>query len=170
VSDWFAIVVPLFKGVHIAGLMLWCGGLLALPLMLSRHDPAATRDEYRRLRRATHVTYAGIVTPAAVVAVVAGTWLIFFRELYVPWLYAKLHFVAALVAGHAWVGHMVVRVAEAPDRPGTSMPYLTIAAIAVPVLAILILVLGKPDLGGMPLPAWLHEPRGGQLLLDVPRR
>ena len=72
--DWHTILVALFKGVHIAALMLWCGGLLALPLMLSRHDPAVTPDDYRRIRSATHTTYAIIVTPAAIIAAVAGTW------------------------------------------------------------------------------------------------
>jgi uncharacterized membrane protein len=168
--DWHTILVALFKGVHIAALMLWCGGLLALPLMLSRHDPAVTPDDYRRIRSATHTTYAIIVTPAAIIAVVAGTWLIFLREVFVPWLYAKLLFVAALSAAHVWIGHLVVQVAEKPGRSRSPSPYLPVTATLVPVLIILILVLGKPELGEIPLPDWLREPRGGQLPLDVPSR
>ena len=37
--DWLAPAVPLFKAAHIVALVIWCGGLLALPLMLTRHDP-----------------------------------------------------------------------------------------------------------------------------------
>ncbi|MEQ3631078.1 MAG: DUF2269 family protein, partial [Sulfitobacter sp.] len=123
-SGWFPVLITLFKGVHIAALILWCAGLLALPLMLSRHDPAGTAAEYSRIRRATHTTYAILVTPAAVVAVVAGTWLIFFREAFVPWLYAKLLFVAALAAAHAWIGHLVVQVAEKPEKHRLPRSYL----------------------------------------------
>jgi uncharacterized membrane protein len=170
VSGWLPQIVVLFKGVHIAGLVLWCGGLMALPWMLSRRGPNVVGDDYRRLRRATHTTYAIIVTPAAVVAVVAGTWLIFFREVFVPWLYAKLFFVAALAAAHAWIGHMVVQVAETPGEHRTPAPYLPLAAILLPVLAILVLVLGKPELHMLPVPEWLHQPRGAQLPFDVPRR
>lgn len=168
-SDWLPGLVALFKSAHIAALLLWCGGLLALPLMLSRHDPAVTPDDYRRIRRATHTTYAIVVTPAAIVAVVAGTWLIFLREVFVPWFYAKLVFVAALAAVHAWIGHQVVQVAETPGRRPVAPAVLTIAAACVPMLAILLLVLGKPDLTGVALPDWLLSPRNGQLPFDVPR-
>jgi len=104
------------------------------------------------------------------VAVVAGTWLIFFREAFVPWLYAKLLFVAALAAAHAWIGHLVVQVAEKPEKHRLPRSYLPITAVGIPVIAILMLVLGKPDLWDFPLPGWLLEPRGGQLPFDVPKR
>lgn len=163
--------VPLLKFVHIGALVLWCGGLLALPLMLSRHDPTGSQQEYRRIRRATHLTYTVCVTPAAVVAVVAGTWLIFFREAFVPWLYAKLLFVAGLAAAHAWIGHLLVKVAEEPGRHRPPEPYLPVLSVLVPVLAILFLVLGKSDLSWIEFPDWLEEPVGaGQLPFDVPRR
>lgn len=168
--EWLLGTVALLKGIHITALVLWCGGLIALPLMLARHDPAVSQDDYRRIRRATHLTYTIGVTPAAVVAVIAGTWLIFFREAFVPWLYAKLVFVAALVAAHAWIGHLIVDVAETPGRSTPPRPYLPVSAVLVPAVAILALVLGKPDLGWVGFPDWLQEPRGGQLLFDVPRR
>ena len=168
--DWLRDLIPLFKGAHIAALCIWCGGLLALPLMLSRHDPAVTRDDYRRIRRATHLTYTICVTPAAVIAVIAGTWLIFLREAFVPWLYAKLFFVALLVAAHAWIGHVMVDVAETPWRDRPPPPILPIAATLLPVVAILVLVLGKPELGWIAFPDWLLEPRGIQFPFDVPRR
>lgn len=168
--EWLLATVPLLKGLHIGALSLWCGGLLALPLMLSRHDPAVTQEDYRRIRRATHLTYTVCVTPAAVVAVIAGTWLIFFREVFVPWLYAKLFFVAALVVAHAWIGHLLTQVAEKPGRHRPPEPYLPIASVLIPILGILILVLGKPDLSWISFPDWLLEPVGGQLPFDVPRR
>lgn len=168
--DWSLGAVVLIKGVHIAALVLWCGGLFAVPLMLARHDPAVSKDDYRRIRRATHLAYIGCVTPAAVVAVVSGTWLIFLREAFVPWLYAKLVFVAALVAVHAWIGHLLVQVAEKPGRHRPPARYLLVVPTMVPVLTIFVLVLAKPDLDWLTFPDWLREPRGGQLPFEVPRR
>lgn len=162
--------VPLFKAAHIAALVVWCGGLVALPLMLSRHDPAVSSRDYDMIRRATHLTYTLWVTPAAVIAVIAGTWLIFLREVFTPWLYAKLAFVALLVVAHAWVGHVLANIAEKPGEHTPPAPHFPIAAILVPVLAILVLVLGKPTLSWIEFPEWLTEPRGGQLLFDVPSR
>ncbi|UOA16461.1 CopD family protein [Sulfitobacter dubius] len=168
-SDLYSGLITLFKSAHIAALLLWCGGLLVLPLMLSRHDPAVTPEDYKRIRRATHTTYAIVVTPAAIIAVVAGTWLIFLTEAFVPWFYAKLVFVAALAAAHAWIGHQVVQVAEKPDERKTAPAFITLAAAMVPIVSILFLVLGKPDLSGVTLPDWLLSPRNGQLPFDVPK-
>ncbi|MGF1619844.1 MAG: CopD family protein [Rhodomicrobiaceae bacterium] len=168
--EWLLTTVPYLKVAHIVALSLWCGGIIALPLMLSRHDPAGSPEDYRRIRRATHMTYTLAVTPAAVIAVVAGTWLIFLRELFVPWLYAKLLAVALLVAAHAWVGHIIVTVAEMDERYQPPHPYLVVTAALVPMIAILWLVLGKPDLSGIEFPNWLMEPGNRQLPFEIPNR
>lgn len=169
-TGWVAAAVPYFKFVHIAALVLWCGGLLVLPLMIARHDPANKLKDFVLIRRATHLTYTMALTPAAVIAVIAGTWLIFLQEALTPWLYAKLVFVALLVAAHAWVGHIIVAVAESKRERRPPPAVLPIAAALLPMLAILALVLGKPDLSGVDLPGWLMQPRGGQLPFDVPSR
>jgi uncharacterized membrane protein len=166
----FADLIPYLKSVHIAGLLIWCGGLLALPSMLVWHDPAIGQADYRRIRRATHYTYTLAVTPAAVVAVIAGTWLVLIREVFEPWLYLKLVFVALLVAIHAWVGHSIVAVAETAGSHRPPAPALPAAALIVTILAILVLVLGKPEVDGLEGPGWLTEPLGRQLPFDVPRR
>ena len=79
----------------------WCAGLFALPMMLARHDPAIGQADHTRIRHATHYGYTLLVTPAAVLAIAAGTVLIFLREAFMPWMFAKLVLVAALVAFHA---------------------------------------------------------------------
>lgn len=165
--EWLTLI---FKGVHIVALAVWCGGLLALPFMLGRHEPAVVIQDYRLIRRATHLTYTLCVTPAAVIAVIAGTWLIFMREAYHPWLYAKLLLVALLAATHAWIGRTLEKVAARPGRHTPPVPYLPMAAVLVLVVGILTLVLAKPALDAIPLPDWLQEPRGHQLPFDVPSR
>ncbi len=168
--DWLVSIVPIFKGVHIAALAVWCGGLVALPFMLRRHDPAVVAADYRLIRRATHLTYTICVTPAAVIAVIAGTWLIFLRETFSSWLYAKLVLVALLVAAHAWIGRTLVKVAEEPGKHTPPQPYLPTAAVLLLVIGILALVLAKPALAWLTFPDWLLEPRDGQLIFDVPSR
>ncbi|WP_116085155.1 CopD family protein [Tropicimonas sp. IMCC34011] len=168
--DWVVNLVPIFKALHIAALSLWCGGLLVLPFMLARHDPNMLAEDYRIIRRATHITYTTFVTPAAVIAVIAGTWLIFMREVFVPWLFAKLAFVALLVVAHAWIGYILVRVAEEPGHHKPPHPVLPGLAVAIPAVAILFIVLAKPAFDWLTFPDWLLEPRGGQLPFDVPSR
>jgi putative membrane protein len=169
-SAWLVAAIPHLKALHIATLALWGAGMFALPVMLARHDPAVSREDYARIRRATHYGYTFVITPAAVLAIASGTLLIFLREVFVLWMFAKLVFVALLVVFHAWVGHTIVRVAETEGAHEPPEPRWPLAALTVPVVAILALVLAKPDLGRIPVPGWLEEPLGIQLPFDVPRR
>jgi uncharacterized membrane protein len=165
-----ADLVPYLKALHIAALVIWCGGLFALPSMLAWHDPAIGQADYGRIRRATHYTYTFAVTPAAVIAVIAGTWLILIREVYEPWLFLKLAFVALLVAVHGWVGHIIVTVAETAGTHRPPSPVLPGVILTAVILVILALVLGKPEFGPLTGPAWLTAPLGRQLPFDVPSR
>jgi protoporphyrinogen IX oxidase len=161
-------LIPHLKGLHIVALILWCGGLAALPLMLALHDTAASQADYSRVRRVTHFGYIFAITPAALFAIGSGIALIFLREAFVPWLFAKLVFVALLVTFHAWVGGVLVGITETEGRHMPPHPVLPLILLLVPILAILTLVLGKPDLSGVPIPDWLTRTQGGQLPFATP--
>ena len=162
--------VPVLKALHIGALILWCGGLLALPFILIRHAPTTAPERYDTVRIASHLTYILCVTPAAVIAVIAGTWLIFLREVFSPWLYAKLALVGLLVIAHARIGHLVAMVGEEPERPISAELYLVTSSVIFTATAILFLVLAKPSFAFLVFPEWLSEPRGYQLPFDVPSR
>ncbi len=167
---WYEAVIPHLKALHIVMLLVWCGGLFALPLMLGRHDPAVGQADYSRIRRATHYSYTFIVTPAAVLAIASGAALIFAREIFHLWLFAKLVGVAGLVAFHAWVGNTLVEVAETEGTHMPPSPLLPLLILLIPITAILTLVLAKPELQEIAMPDWLTTPRGIQLPFDVPSR
>lgn len=165
---WLEPISAHLKAFHMMMLVLWCAGLFALPLMLSRHDPAVGQADYSRIRRATHYGYTFVVTPAALFAIGSGTLLVFLRETFVPWMFAKLVFVALLVAFHAWLSYVLVAVAETEGTHTPPKPLLPLVLLLLPILAILCLVLAKPALD-LPVPDWLLQPRYGQLPFDVPR-
>ncbi len=168
--EWILVSIPHFKLVHIVSLIVWCGGLIAMPLMISRHDPSNSHADFLRVHHATHDVYTAVVTPAAVVAVISGSWLMFMRQIFDPWFFAKLAFVAMLVAGHAWIGHMLVEARLSGGKQRATPSFLMLAVLIAPMTAILFLVLGKPDLGAISVPAWLAEPVGRQLPFEIPRR
>jgi uncharacterized membrane protein len=168
--SWLDPLIPHLKTAHVGFLALWVAGLFALPRMLARHDPAIGQADFTRIRQATHYGYVWAITPAAVLAIASGTTLIFLREVFTGWMFAKLVFVGGLVAVHAWVGHTIVKVAETEGHHQPPEPLVPTLALLIAVLGILALVLAKPELEEVPLPAWLLEPRGGQLPFDVPRR
>lgn len=161
-----SLVITLFKFIHIATILIWCAGLIALPIMLARHKLDDAQDRYAAIRLFTHYAYTRVVTPAAVVAVAAGTVLIFLRDLYFPWFFAKLVAVGALVVLHALIGNIVVRMGEKQGDTVAPRPFIPVALLLAVIVVILLLVLGKPVIAPQAAPEWLQTPRERQLLVD----
>jgi protoporphyrinogen IX oxidase len=160
------LAIAIVKGLHIAAVVLWGAGLLAVPLMLAHHATDHEQEEYERVRRYTHYGYTHLLTPAAVIAVAAGTALIFLRGVFVPWMFAKLALVGALAALHAWIGNTVVRMGEETEEPRPAPALIPVALGIVLMGAILLLVLAKPAIDDGATPDWLHAPLERQLPLD----
>jgi len=75
-----------------------------------------------------------------------------------------------LVAFHGWVGHIIVSVAETAGTSRPPSPAVPSLLLFSTILAILTLVLGKPEFAQLTGPEWLTEPLGRQLPFDVPSR
>lgn len=159
------MILTWVKGLHIAALILWCAGLIALPLVLSKHDVGEQQADYARLRRITHYGYTRIVTPAAVIAIAAGTGLIFLRGVFEPWMFAKLVAVGLLVCLHAFVGHVVLLMSERRGEyaPPSAVPLVVASILTMTV--VLLLVLAKPVVPDI-APAWLKAPQNRQLPVE----
>ena len=160
------LATTIVKGAHMAGIVLWSAGLIALPLLLAQHRPGHGQDDYARIRHFTHYGYTNLLTPAAVVAVAAGTALLFLRDVFVPWMFAKLLLVGGMVALHAWIGDLVVRMGEQVNRRQPPRALFLLAPAVVLIAGILLLVLAKPPFDLRVLPDWLLTPRGNQLPVD----
>lgn len=168
--SWAEALVPHFKALHVGFLALWMAGLFALPTMLARHDGGLLHAEFTQIRRATHYAYVWAVTPAAVLTIASGATLIFLREIFTVWLFGKLVLVAGLVALHAWIGHTIIAVAETDGRHQPPQALVPALVLLLLVIGVLTLVLAKPELEELPIPALLMEPLGRQLPFDVPNR
>ena len=166
--SWAEAIIPHLKALHLSFVAVWIAGLLALPRMLARHDRAIVQAEFAQIRRATHFGYIWIITPAAVLAIATGAALIFMRDVFTVWIFAKLVLVTGLVAAHAWVGHTIIAVAETEGQHEPPEPLLPTMAVFTLVIAVLFLVLAKPELEEIALPSWLREPLGRQLPFDTP--
>ena len=161
-------MIALTKALHIAALALWCGGLLALPVILhayGRRPEAHSQAGFAEFRLLAHRAYTRLVTPAAVVAIAAGTLLIFLEGLRDGWLMAKLAAVAAMVLIHAWIGHLIAMTGEGAGRYRLPSPLPAFGGLVVLMGAVLWLVLAKPDLAHLvdQLPLWLRQPLGRDL-------
>lgn len=155
-------MIAALKFLHIAALATWCATLIALPLLLHSHRRTRGQAEFTEVRLLSHGAYTLLATPAAVVAIGAGTGLIFAAEVYQPWLLVKLAFVAGMALTHAWIGHLIGQMGE--KGPSWRMPSPLVALLlGVPMmLAVLWLVLVKPDVH-LPIPDWLLQPQEVEL-------
>ena len=161
-------MIAAFKAAHISALAIWCAGLIMLPIVLHMYGRGATvrtQAGFTTIRQLSHFSYTRVVTPAAVIAVAAGTVLIFLLELVDGWLLAKLIAVAGMVLVHAWLGHLIAQTGE---RLGAyQMPPPLIALIlGVPLMLIVLwLVLAKPDLAPVieRLPLFMRQPQDREL-------
>jgi protoporphyrinogen IX oxidase len=161
-ASWGMTIVLALKAVHIVMLIIWCAGLLALPLLLAADHRTLTQADYTRLRLILHNSYIAVITPAAIIAVGAGTALIFLGELFVPWMFAKLTMVGFLVGLHGLTGHAIVAVGESPGEARLNLAIPRLIAAVLLMAIILLLVLAKPDISLALVPDWLQRPLGLQ--------
>lgn len=154
------------KLLHIAAIAVWSAGLVCLPALYVQRHRLRAGPPLHRLQRVVRFLYVAIVSPAAFIAIASGTALIFVREPYQPWFSAKLALVGLLVIGHVVNGLVIVRLFEA----GNTFPVWRFIAVTtltlLVVIAILALVLAKPELGDV-LPTSLGEPGGLRRLLGA---
>lgn len=132
------------KVVHIAALSLWVAGLFALPALLAAHPRVEDRVALRHLRAKTRFTYVGIASPAAVIAVIAGTALIWAAQVHGAWLFWKLVAVTGMVVYHVLCGWLLGALFRDPFRyPSSRLASLVVApAILAPL--VIWLVTAKP--------------------------
>jgi putative membrane protein len=162
-------MIAALKALHIAALAVWCAGLVALPVVMhlqGRRGALATQPGFARFRLVAHRSYTRVVTPAAVIAVAAGSALILVLRLVDGWMLAKLVLVSGMVLVHAWLGHLIALSGERDPRLWQMPPPLIGLALGLPLMAgVLWLVLAKPDLAGLVdrLPEGLRRPQGRSL-------
>ncbi len=157
-------LITSLKALHIAALVFWCAGLVALPALLLRRAPDDA-VERRRIRVSNRQALVVLASPAGFVAIGSGIALIFAAGVFHPWLFLKLAAVGVMAVAHLQLGRLVMRGARDHDwLPPVWRVMPTLGASLGAMLAILWLVLAKPAVGTQILPWWLHRPLAVQTL------
>jgi protoporphyrinogen IX oxidase len=139
-------MIVLLKFLHVAAISLWTAGLVSLPALYVQRASVADRDALHRLQKIVRFSYVTIVSPAAFVAVMSGTGLIFLRQVYAPWFSVKMMCVGALVILHVLTGLVIIRLfREGEIYPVWRFLMVTVVTCGI-VAAILIIVLAKPEI------------------------
>lgn len=161
------MITVYLKTLHIVALVIWCGGLLVLPMLFANRERADDDPELWHLQGFVRFLYTLVISPAAFIAVVAGTGLIFTREVFTLWFVLKLFAVGVLVAVHVRAGFVILNLFDEGKTYRPWRVYASTGLAATTMSAILALVLLKPAIDLGPLPAWATTPGGLQSLLET---
>jgi protoporphyrinogen IX oxidase len=153
-------VTTLLKFIHLAAIAIWSGGLIVLPYLFWQRRGLAAGTELDRLHRITRLVFVELTSPAAFVAIASGTVLIFLQATFVEWFTAKMVFVGIMAMLHVLAG-LVLHDLYLPDGrfSRTSAIALTIAYLIV-IVAIIWIVLAKPNIDSNLFVPHLFEPGG----------
>ncbi|MFN3515187.1 MAG: CopD family protein [Phenylobacterium sp.] len=146
------------KALHIAGLIVWCAGLIYLPGLLLGHRRVADTQDFARVRRASRFAYTAIVSPAAFVAVGAGMALLFVADALHGWMFVKLALVSVLTGIHVHYGYILDQLSDQKVDPPRRRLFGLFAGQLAVIGVILFLVLAEPPIATEPLPHWLTTP------------
>jgi protoporphyrinogen IX oxidase len=136
--------VAWLKIAHVIALSVWVAGLFYLPPLFAAHWGQPTQRDFHRLRAITRIVYLGVASPAAIIAILTGSGLIYLAGAHGGWLVIKLGLVSLMVVFHIYCGSLLVemRDRQASRRPAAMIALLVIPTILVP--AVLYFVLVKP--------------------------
>lgn len=134
--------------LHIAALLFWAASLLYLPALISGglDKSHSLSGEVGGNIAVARFLFTRIATPAALIAIVAGTGVFVLNRTVDPWLIAKLTLVTALVVVHGATGFLIIRAESAQSRTMRLWCWLVATVTALLITGIVWIVLGKPDL------------------------
>lgn len=135
----------LLLGLHITGLVVWCGALLYLPALIAA-GPARAQGAGRARGSGSlnRMVFTAIATPAALFAIITGSLLFLFDRTLGVWLILKLTAVTGMVICHVLYGVLVLRQERNPHAPA-AVPCMLLGTLSALLIGtVLWLVLAKP--------------------------
>jgi protoporphyrinogen IX oxidase len=99
--------MPLMLTLHIVFLIIWSASLLYLPELFVHYALAEDVNGQKQSLLMQRRLYAHVMTPSALLTVVAGIWLIFERGFEGGWLPVKLTLVLFMVVFHTYCGKLM---------------------------------------------------------------
>ena len=134
------------KAVHVMAIISWMAGLLYVYRLFVYHAMETEKVVQERFQVMERRLIRGIMHPAAVLALGTGIALLTYFPVYLhlPWMHAKLTFVAGLFVSHAMAMRFRVKLIAAPN----SVPHKTFRFLnEVPTLlmvGIVIMIIVRP--------------------------
>lgn len=137
-----------FLVLHIAALLFWGACLIYLPALIAgaARDSSAIQEQPKQFDSIARFVFTRIATPAALLAIFAGSLVFVVEHTVTVWLMAKLTLVTGLVFVHTLLGMLVLRLEARNGKPLQIWCLLLALAACGLMAAIIWVVLAKPAL------------------------
>ena len=132
------------KALHIVFVIAWFAGLFYLPRLFVYHAQAEDTVSKERFKVMERKLYRGIMAPAMGLTILSGAWMWLGFGVGGNWLYAKLVFVAALIAYHEWLGALMRAFARDANRHSHVFYRWLNEAPLLLLIPVVVLVVVKP--------------------------
>lgn len=136
--------MSLMLSLHIAFLLLWSGSLLVFPHLLVQQASAEDEDSKQRALKMQRTLYAFVMTPAGLLTIIFGTWMLFERGFSGGWLPVKLTLVLAMVFFHVYCGRLMEQLDEQDQKHRLLFYRLLLLLPVLLIPAVIALVVKKP--------------------------
>lgn len=136
--------MSLMLTLHIAFLLIWSGTLLYFPQLLVQQAAAPDEESRQQVLKMQHMLYAFIMTPAGLLTIVFGSWMLFERGFSGGWLPVKLSLVLLMVFFHAYCGNLMEQLKEQGTVHSLLFYRLLLLPPVVLIPAVVTLVVQKP--------------------------
>lgn len=136
--------MSLMLSLHIAFLVLWSGTLLYFPHLLAQQASAHDDEDHQRLLKMQHTLYAYVMTPAGLLTIIFGSWMVFERGFSGGWLPVKLTLVLGMVFFHVWCGNLMEQLKGGKPAHAIWFYRLLLAPPMLLIPAVIALVVQKP--------------------------
>lgn len=136
--------MSLMLTLHIAFLLLWSGTLLYFPQLLAQQASAEDEEDRQRSLKMQHTLYAFVMTPAGLLTILFGSWMLFERGFAGGWLPVKLALVLAMVFFHVYCGNLMEQLKEQGRSHSIWFYRLLLLPPVLLIPAVIALVVEKP--------------------------
>lgn len=124
------------KFLHIGCFAVWFAGLLALPWIFGEHAMQKSKVGISQMRRIERTVFFAFMSPAAVLAILFGIWLMLYG-FQGGWLHVKLTLLVVAVLFHVYCGTVMRTFLQGRNRHGrfyfralSQLPLALLMAIA----------------------------------------
>jgi len=131
------------KAFHIITMVAWFAGLLYLPRLYVYHAMAIDDISIDRFKLMEYRLYTFIATPAAVLTIGLGIWLLFTYS-QALWLHLKMALVLLLILFHVYCGWLLAKFKQDKNTHSAAFYRKLNEIPTLLLIAIVILVVVKP--------------------------